>query len=419
MDLLKPLLAKAAISCALLAATPAHAFLNELIGAGVEVGGKLLGAGFDKVKDSMKDHEAEARLKKEAHDKQLNAFNEAVARIEERTDLSPLQKERAVRQVQQQFDFANRIAALDSRAQAHRRAQRDRLFTAEGMLDTVGNAAVGAASTRIALAKADAMVAAGVPQAQTRDVFSQIDASAVNDAREKTQRVLAMAAVSTVEPAAAQQPADPVSEDAFAARPPLVVSAEPQDLTGAETETAASNVASLPMTAFTPDLNRKVALTFVGAPKTQDALRARLVAMGHEVVEDESVADVIYRIEGEYVVPEGKQFSGTRQSFGEILDAKSIAWQPERKMSGAIGAGVTKLMLALGKAQGAQLPKELEVGNLDSLKQDVLLVISREPKFGKTTRASVSRVASSPDVQAVPMVLATYAELLEKLGFNP
>lgn len=419
MDLLKPLLAKAAISCALLAATPAHAFLNELIGAGVEVGGKLLGAGIDKVKDSMKDHEAEARQKKEAQDKQLNAFNEAVARVEERTDLTPLQKERAVRRVQQQFDFANRIAALDEQTQAHRKAQRDRMFTAEGMLDTVGNAAVGAASTRIALAKADAMVAAGVPQAQTRNVFSQIDAAAVNDAREKTQRVLAMAAVSTVESAAAQLPTAQVSDDEAAARPPVAVSSENQALIHAATATEVRVAASLPMTAFTPDLERKISLIFVGAPKTQDALRARLVAMGHQVVEDVSVADVIYRIEGEYVVPEGKQFSGTRQSFGEILDAKAIAWQPERKMAGTIGAGVTKFMFALGKAQGAQIPKELEVGNSDSLKQDVLLVISREPKDGKATRASVSRVASSPDVQAVPMVLATYAELLEQLGVNP
>lgn len=419
MNYTKSLLAKAVFSCALLAAMPAHAFLNELVGAGVAVGGKLLGAGVDKLKDSMKDQEAEAKQKKDAQGQQLKEFNESVARIEERSDLSPLQKEREVRQMRKQFDFVNLIAALDEQAQAHRRAQRDRLFTAEGMLDTVGNAAVGAASTRIVLAKADAMVAAGVPQAQTRSVLGQIDASAVGAAREKTQQVLTLIPVAAAIVGSAEQPAARAANNVAASLPSEEAPAKAEASSEATAAPVLDSAPPVVLTAFSPDLERKLSLIFVGAPKTQETLRTRLVALGHHVVEDASLADVVYRIEGEYVVPEGKQYSGTRQGFGEILDAEALDWQPDRKMTGTIGAGLSKFMLALGKAQGAQIPKELEGGSVGQLKQGVLLVISREPKNGKTSRASFSRDAVSTDVQAVPLVLATYAELLDQLGLNP
>lgn len=415
MRMLNSFVANLAIGCTLLVTSPAHAFLNELIGVGVEVGGKLLGAGIDKVKDSMKDHEAEARRKEEEKAQQVKAFNEAVSRIEERTDLSPLQKERAVRQLHKQAEFANRIAALDQQAQAHRKAQRDRLFTPEGMLDTVGNAAVNAAATRIVLAKADAMVAAGIPQAQTRSVFGQVDDASIIGAREKTQRVLALASAATAA-ASSMDRSSSDGEGTTHSQPPNEAGSVEPASTGAPSVVADSVVPAVPVTAFTPDRDKMLALTFSGAPKAEAELRARLTALGHQLVEDTSLADVVYRIEGEYLVPEGRQYSGTKLGFGEILDAQTIDWKPERKIAGAIGTGVAKFMLALGKAQGAQIPKELEGGNPDHLKQEVLLVISREPKVGRPTRASFSKEVLSSDVQAVAMVLDTYTEMLIQLG---
>ena len=98
------------------------------------------------------------------------------------------------------------------------------------------------------------------------------------------------------------------------------------------------------------------------------------------------------------------------------LSVSNCICRQERKIAGAIGTGMAKFMLALGKAQGAQIPKELEGGNPDHLKQEVLLVISREPKVGRPTRASFSKEVLSSDVQAVAMVLDTYTEMLIQLG---
>lgn len=406
------------VAGAALASMPAHAFLNDLIGVGVELGGKLLGAGVDKAKESLKDPEEEARQKQAAQEQQLKAFNSAVAAVEDRTDLSALQKERAVRQLHKQFDLVNRIAAMEEQAQARRKAQRDRIFTAEGMLDTVGNAAVSAASTRIALARADGMVAAGIPQAQTKSVLNQVDAGAASETADQTRRMLAMSAAassgSTTEPPTAQPKGS--EGDAPSQVPSVDVATEGQPAADTEVPVTTEAPPAPPVTAFTPDLAKKVALVFVGAPKAQKSLTGHLTSLGHQVVEDAASADVVYRIEGEYLVPESRQYSGTRQSFGEILDAEAIGWQPEKKMAGTFGAGIAKFMLAVGKAQGAQVPSELQGGPSDHLKQVVLLVVSREPKEGKPTRVSFSREASSPEVQAVPLVRDTYADMLAQLG---
>ncbi|MDV7390858.1 hypothetical protein RZS08_05870 [Arthrospira platensis SPKY1] len=394
----------------LVGVSPAHAFLNELIGAGVQVGGKLIGAGIDKARDSMRDHEAEAREKEAAQAKQVQAYKDAVAKIEVQTNLTPLQKERAVRQIKKQFEMVEKIQNLEAQAEANRRAQRDRLFTAEGMVGLAGDAAVGAASTRIVLAQADAMVKAGIPQAQTKSALEQADRNmAAQKALDHTREVLE---------AAGQVVATYVEQPSALPDAPEVVEFSSEIVVEqvAAAQAAAEEGEHNRGTAFDPDLGRPIAFEFVGSDSLQQQWRDKLMALGHQVV-DPNQAEVVYRIEGEYWVPDTSLFKGTHQNVATILDDR-FSWKPEKKTSGAISVGFNRFLLAAAKAQGGQIPPELQNHNFEAFRQNVLIVVSRTPKEGPTTRFAVEREVRSDQVQAQSMAKDAYEEVSKTLGFN-
>lgn len=394
----------------LIGASPAHAFLNELIGAGVQVGGKLIGAGIDKAKDSLRDHEAEAREKEAAQAKQVQAYNDAVAKIEAQDNLTPFQKERAVRQIKKQFEMVEKIQNLEAQAEASRRAQRDRLFTAEGMVGLAGDAAIGAASTRIVLAQADAMVKAGIPQAQTKSALEQVDRNmATQQMTGHTREVLAAAGQAMMSNIEKAKPLPSITEQAEFSSEVVIEQAEALKVAALEAERNRG-------TAFDPDLGRPIAIEFVGSDELQKQWRDKLIALGHQVVEP-SQADVVYRIEGEYWVPDTSLFKGTHQNVATILDNR-FSWKPEKKTSGAISVGFNKFLLAASKAQGGQIPPELQNHNFEAFRQNVLIVVSRTPKAGPTTRFAVEREVRADQVQAQSMTKDAYEELSKTLGFN-
>jgi hypothetical protein len=412
----------------LVTATPSHAFLGDLIGAGVNAGAKLLGAGIDKAKDGLKDHEAEARKKQEAEAAQLQNFKEAVSKIESRSDMTQLQKEKAVRAVRKQFEMVTTITRMQEQAEAQRRAERDKLFTAEGLVGVAAGVAIDAASTRAVFAQADAMVKAGVPQARTREVFASVDGASVQAAQDRTRQVLASTAVAAVADALLPKEATTAANISTVAAdvPAQQIAESKAELKGTEadevppTERAqASPVASA--NAFSPDRGRKIALDFVGSPRLQQELASKLQALGHEVVA-KAEAEVVYRIEGEYQAQENRQLSGVTHDLGAILESDAFAWKPQSKISGTVGSGVSKLLLAIGQAQGAQIPRELrdahQQANSGALKQSVLLVISREPREGSGSRAAFSREASSQDVVAVGLAKQVYQLMVNELGLH-
>lgn len=412
----------------LVTVTPSHAFLGDLIGAGVNAGAKLLGAGIDKAKDGLKDHEAEARKKQEAEAAQLKNFEEAVSKIEGRSDMTQLQKEKAVRTVRKQFEMVTTITKMQEQAEAQGRAERDKLFTAEGLVGVAAGVAVDAASTRAVFAQADAMVKAGIPQARTREVFARVDGAAVQAAQDRTRQVLATAAVTAVAEALAPKEVTAAANVSTAASDvPVHRAVQGQaELTGTEADEAppAERVAGpAPTTAnaFSPDLGRRIALDFVGSPRLQQELASKLQALGHEVVA-KADADVVYRIEGEYQALENRQSSGVTHDLGAILESDTFAWKPQSKISGSVGSGVSKLLFAIGQAQGAQIPRELrdahQQANSGTLKQSVLLVISREPREGSASRAAFSREASSQEVVAVGLAKQVYQLMVTELGVH-
>jgi hypothetical protein len=198
------------------------------------------------------------------------------------------------------------------------------------------------------------------------------------------------------------------------------------ELTGTEADEAppAERVAGPAATtanAFSPDLGRRIALDFVGSPRLQQELASKLQALGHEVVA-KADADVVYRIEGEYQALENRQSSGVTHDLGAILESDTFAWKPQSKISGSVGSGVSKLLFAIGQAQGAQIPRELrdahQQANSGALKQSVLLVISREPRGGSASRAAFSREASSQEVVAVGLAKQVYQLMVTELGVH-
>lgn len=407
----------------------AHAFLGEIIGVGINVGSKLIGAGIDKAKDAMRDHEAEAKKKKEEQDKQLLAYNASIDAIEGKTDMGHLQKEKAVMRVNKQFEMVQGIARLQEQAAAMRRAENDKLFTAGGLLGVVGDAAAGAAGTRMALAQADVMVKAGIPQMQTKAAFARLDATDMGALQARSRSVVAgvdavvkqgaallptaqgaMPAVEQAANALAQmQPADVLPVGAAA-------TAQATEVGDSGTATPASGAAHIAVVAnaFTPDLGLKIGLAFEGAPKKLRDIKAALSAQGHQLVEDLNLADVVYRFEGDYVVKENKQHSGIEKNLGSILDDDAFAWSPEKKMLGGIGSSLGKVFMAVAQSQG----KNVQLPEAPAMEQTVVLLVAREPKDGKSSRISAISVVRND--QAMPKELAkrAYDELMGKLGLS-
>ncbi|MGC9008834.1 MAG: hypothetical protein ACP5IY_07175 [Halothiobacillaceae bacterium] len=85
----------------LLPAGNAHAFgLGDIVNIGIQAGTKVIesavDAGIDKVKESMRDPEAEAREKAEKERQIAEAFKKQVDEIEARSDLRPIDRERLI-----------------------------------------------------------------------------------------------------------------------------------------------------------------------------------------------------------------------------------------------------------------------------------------------------------------------------------
>lgn len=157
----------------MLMATQVHAFgFGDVLSAGINVAGKLGGAAIDKaMEDSPEEMEAKRAKEKEARD---NQFKDAVAKVETRSDLKPLEKERMVRQIANTFGMAETFSNMSAQQEIARRQQRDQMLTLGGAAGVVGNAAMNTPS--VAMARADMAVKAGEPQAQSRNALAQTDA---------------------------------------------------------------------------------------------------------------------------------------------------------------------------------------------------------------------------------------------------
>lgn len=375
-------------------AAPAQAFdiLGTVIGAGVrvgtELGGAVIGKAVDSVKDSLRDPEAEAAEKREQDRKMLETIAASQREIETREGLTPLQRERLSMALMQQYEQVQVFRKRAEEMEALRRAQRDRIFTLGGVAELALDATLSSAP--VAMAKADMMVKAGIPQAQGRAAIAGADAVMGGG-----QRLLAIPINPSIHQA---QAANAIA----AALPPLAVEAQ-----GATPPTAAPGQAPVTegVNAFTPDQGRKIHFEFAGSPSLTRKMRAALAEKGFDLVEQPEQAEVRYVIEGEYLVRKTNRHKRLQLDVGSLLENPGQPVGPPEEILGAKIGG----MLFGGAIGGTKV---------SGFQQEVLLVIARQAAGKPESRMAVTKRMRLENIVAAPLARDAVEELFERLGLK-
>ena len=393
-------------------ATPHFAYalgMGDLMSVGIDVGSKVVGsavgAGVDKVKDAMRDPEAEAAKKKAEEQKLLEKYQQAIAEIENRGELSPLQREKGVLGVKKNFAKIQQLEQMAKAAEASQRAERDQIFTASGMLGAVGNAAMNTPS--MVMAQADSMSKSPSMRAQVNSTMQQADAAYAGGANQaKVQSVMnAVAIASKVDFKGLFKGSEsPNQKDASLGNQATGLPRNPDPF---------SELRLDEINAFAPDLGKKIYLEFVGSQRLTQAIRATLQTSGHSITDTRADAEVIYLMEGEYAVAESKEYKGISLNAAELLDdpQKTIEL-PSTNTSGLFKAGLGKLVSAVGQAQGMNLPKTTASG----YRQQVLMVAARQPKGGAETRVATLKESESPALEGVSLTKRASDEWFARMG---
>lgn len=424
---------------AALGVTNTHAFgIGDLLSVGIQAGGEIVraagGEAVDAIKDSMRDPEEEARKEAERQRKLAEQMQKQIDEIEAMPNLRPIDRERLVLQLERTWQASKEMQAFVAQAEAQQKAQRAQTLTMGGMAGVIGQAAMSSPSMVMAQAdlmvanpvwraeqrlhneaafrQVDAMVAAGIPQAETQIVLAQaevggtelseVGAGAMIGSAEELAKIkqatgdaaLLSASVGQVDTSSlgGETPTTPALVDAVAQpEDPIAVKDQIHDV-------------------FSPDLGKKVWIEFEDAPAETVALRKLLQERGHTVAQTRAEADAVYLIQGEFFITETKMHKGLVKSAGGILEnPEETIEPPARKAMGTIGGGVSKFMLA---AAGAQMPPSQAEG----YRQEALLVIARQPRDGKETRVSVVRETQGDNLEAAKLVREAREELYLTLG---
>lgn len=435
---MRRIIAASAVLSLILQVGQANAFgLGDLVSIGIQAGGKLVGAAIDKgidtVKESMRDPEAEARKKVEQERKLAEQLQKQIDKIEATPNLRPIDREKLVIQLKESYQAVKEMQAFIEKAEAQQKAERDKIFTAGGIFGVVGEAAMSSpsmvmaranamtqnpvwqaqrhASNEAIFAQANAQVAAGVPQANARAILAQADVlqkSGIPQAGAKTivdnAEGLATAKDAAIQAAPAANAA-PSSEEAGNSS-----NAGADDSDNASLSRIANATAPMPADAFSPDLGKKLWIEFEDSPTETAALRKLLQQHGHILAPSKEEAEVVYLVQGEFEIPESKLHEGLTKSLGALLENPATTIEPPpAKAMGKFSVGI---MSALLGSAGRQMPETATKG----YRQRALLVIARQPKDGKETRASVIQKAQGEAIEAAKLAKAAREDLYQQLG---
>lgn len=393
--------------------------LGDLVGATIQIGAKLggavIGKTIDSAKDAMRDPEAEAAEKREDERKMLETFAKAQREIEDREGLTPLQRERFSMALVRQYEQMNAFRQFVEAAEARQRAERDNLFTAGGLLGVATEAV--RTSPSFAIAQADMMVKAGIPQAQGRAAIAGADAIyGASSGQKQIQAALTNGAVDAAKIAVTQPLQAVTSVEVI---PPPAV----HDASGAQSATIQVDASIIQPPAvrddaFAQDRGKHIQVEFVGSPVLTQKLQSALARLGYTLSDPVGKPDVIYRIEGEFVIQETRRHKGLSLGAGKILEAVEEIAPPEEKLAGKIGLGVSKLFLGLAAAQGKSVPENVTPPDQVMFKQDLLLVIARQADGEREARVSVIKRAEQGKIQARSLAQEAATELFERLGLK-
>lgn len=434
---MRRIIAASAVLSLILQVGQANAFgLGDLVSIGIQAGGKLVGAAIDKgvdaVKESMRDPEAEAREKAEQERKIAEMTQKQIDAIESKPGLRPIDREKLILGLKQSWQAAKEMQALVERAEARQKAERDKIFTAGGILGVVGEAAMSSpsmvmarasamtkdpvwqaqrrASNEAIFAQANAQVAAGVPQANARAILAQADVlqkSGIPQAGAKT--IVENAEGLADAKSSAMQVAMDANTEPSSVEKDSKGNAGADDLGNASLSQVA-NAAPMPADAFSPDLGRKLWIEFEDSPTETAALRKLLQERGHFIAPSKEEAEVVYLVQGEFEIPESKLHEGLTKSLGALLENPAMMIEPPpAKAMGKFSVG---LMSALLGSAGRQMPETATKG----YRQRALLVIARQPKDDKETRASVLLKERGEAIQASGLAKSARERLYRMLG---
>lgn len=354
--------------------------LGDLVGFGLEVGGKMAGAAIDKMTEQSPEEMAQEQADRDR--KMAEQMDKSIASIEAQPNMRPIDRERLILKLKEMYAQSKEGEAFLKRVDEQKRAERDKLFTAGGLIGVVGGAALnqGMAHVGTQVAVKEAELAANDPAAYKNIQNAQDAQSMANtiSAASKTAEILS-------------QPGEQPASAVVAVSHNVAVSASGD--------------------AFAPDMGKKIWIEFEGSQEQTEKFRNALLSRGHLLAGSPDNAEVSYLIQGEYTIPDTGLYNGLIVPVSNILDNPSTEiTPPEKKTSGSIKRGMATFMLV---AAGQQVPKEVHDNRY---RQKVLLVFARQPKEGKETRVSVVSSTESEKIEATILAQKALADMRSILG---
>lgn len=392
--------------------------IADFVSAGINVVGKVGGAMIDKAMEDSPEEMAR-KQEKEKLDREAK-FQEVIAKIETRKDVTPLEKEKLTRAAARTFGAAETISNLAVQQELQRRAERDQMFTAGGIAGVVGGAAMNTPSA--VMAKADIMVKTGVPQAQSRDALARADVLMKTGHPQAQSRAAVDAATVAMNGGKVDAPAvgnvelgGSAQDKAMAREGVLGAIAQNQgEIDKAKAAIEAAKPAALPATSpqvsnlAALDKGHKVYVEFVDSKQLTERLVQAFRANGYEVVASEAEAEAVYQFDAEYAIAEEASREGTLVRVGKYVEEGS---QPiELKAKGAsmkqMAAG---FLFAMG---GKELPKQQDSG----LYRQAALFVANRHADGKDMRVAARSSADTYELAPMKLIEGVFIDLMDLVG---
>lgn len=398
---------------AVVSSADASAFgTNDLLSIGLRLGGKVVGAvvdaGVDKVRDALRDPEAEAAKQREEERRLVAQFQKQVAEIEAQPNLRPIDRERLILTLERLYTQSAQFQAFVQVAEARQREERDKIFSSAGLLDVVGEAVL--ATPSVTMARAEARARTG--EIQTQEAMARMQVEAGGDSR--AGQTMVGAAVIGIR---AEQMRDQVAKGIEEGRAAALTSHGDEVAAAVAEARVKAETSTLPgqprLDAFSPDVERRMFVEFIGSPSETANLRRTLEERGHRMVDRGEDAEVVYRIEGEYTLGATKTKGELTVDVGSLLETPAQPLvQPEKKRS--LSSRLGRFLFGMG---AVQMPDNATGEGIP--RQSLLLVAARIPVEGKETRTSIHRVDLSGSLTGAALSVVARDELYERLGLAP
>ena len=389
--------------------------IGDFISAGINVIGKVGGAAIDKAMEDSPE-EMERKRQKEQIDREAK-FHEAVAKIESRSDITPLDKERLTRQMSKTMGVAETISNLAAQQEMNRRAQRDQMFTAGGMAGVVGDAALSTPSA--IMARADLAVKTGAPQAESRRAIAGANELMKTGLPQAQSRAAVEAAMTggavrpSVNANGIQLGGTPEDRASVGEAIQNAIAQHQGELDKAKAEVEAAKPKELlsepePTNLSSLDKGRKVYVEFVGGKKLTEQLQLAFRNSGHTVVASAAEAEVVYQFDAEYFVsPEGHR-DGLNKRVGPYSDNPQPLEEPkvQSSMKNAVGGFLASM---------AGIPVKQPTSS--TYRQSVLMVANRHFN-GQDARVSAIAAEESGMLEPDMLIKEALQEIIKTVGVN-